>query len=38
MNNIERMMRDDIRTMKRIGRNIKHQKGKRGLGQETSTL
>lgn len=32
MNNIERMMRDDIRTMKRIGRNIKHQKGKRGLG------
>lgn len=32
MNNIEYMMREDIRTMKRIGRNIKHQKGKRGLG------
>ena len=25
-------MQEDIRTMKRIGRNIKHQKGKRGLG------
>lgn len=32
MNNIERMMQEDIKTMKRIGRNIKHQKGKRGLG------
>lgn len=32
MSSIERMMREDIRTMKRIGRNIKHQKGKRGLG------
>lgn len=32
MDNIERMMQEDIRTMKRIGRNIKHQKGKRGLG------
>ena len=25
-------MQEDIKTMKRIGRNIKHQKGKRGLG------
>lgn len=32
MDNIERMMQEDIRMMKRIGRNIKHQKGKRGLG------
>lgn len=32
MNNIERIMQEDIKTMKRIGRNIKHQKGKRGLG------
>lgn len=32
MGNIERMMKQDIKTMKRIGRNIKHQKGKRGLG------
>lgn len=32
MENIERMMRQDIKAMKRIGRNIKYQKGKRGLG------
>lgn len=36
MSSIERMMREDIRTMKRIGRNIKHQKGKRGLGTGNS--
>lgn len=32
MNSIEKMLRDDIRTMKRIGSNVRHQKGKRGLG------
>lgn len=32
MENIERMIRKDIKTMKRIGSNIRHQKGKRGLG------
>lgn len=36
MSSIERMMREDIRAMKRIGRNIKHQKGKRGLGTGNS--
>ena len=28
---IHKSMVEDIRTMKRIGRNIKYQKGKRGL-------
>ena len=32
MESIERMMKQDIKAMKRIGRNIKYQKGKRGLG------
>ena len=32
MDNIERMMKQDIKAMKRIGRNVKYQKGKRGLG------
>lgn len=32
MENIERMISSDIKTMKRIGHNVKRQKGKRGLG------
>ena len=31
MNEIQKSMREDIRTMKRIGNNIKHMKGKRGI-------
>ena len=31
MNEIQRSMREDIRNMKRIGNNIKHMKGKRGI-------
>ena len=31
MNEIQKSMREDIRNMKRIGNNIKHMKGKRGI-------
>lgn len=32
MSNVERLIREEVQTKKRIGRNIKHRKGIKGLG------